>query len=205
VALIIRPAQESDAASLLRIYAPIVKETAISFELTPPTLDEFRGRIRKVLSSHAWLVCEEDWETLGYVYASQFRSREAYNWTTEVTVYVAPEQHRRGVGQGLYASLLAALRLQGFCTAIAGVTLPNEASVRLHEKVGFKAIGIYHDVGYKFGKWHDVGFWELSLRDLPEVPGPLRPQSALAGSPEWSEALASGLPLIQRRSRETAP
>jgi phosphinothricin acetyltransferase len=203
VAPIIRLAQESDAESLLRIYAPIVEQTAISFELTPPTVEEFHQRMRKVQESHTWIVCEEG-EILGYAYAHQFRPREAYDWTTETTIYVAAGQQRRGVGYGLYASLLHALRMQGFCTAIAGVTLPNEASVRLHEKTGFKAIGTYHAVGYKFGKWHDVGFWELSLRDLLDVPEPLRTQSALAGSPQWNEALRTGLPLIQHRARDTA-
>jgi phosphinothricin acetyltransferase len=194
-------AAESDAPSFLRIYGPIVEQTPISFELRPPSVDEFRERIRKKLCSHPWLACEEDGEILGYAYAGQFRSREAYDWTTELTVYVASEQRRRGVGQALYASLLAALRVQGFCTAIIGITLPNEASVRLHEKMGFKVIGVYHAVGYKFSKWHDVGFWELSLRGPRDVPRALRSPSALVETAEWNEALASGLLFIRSASQ----
>jgi phosphinothricin acetyltransferase len=205
VAPIIRLAAESDAASLLQIYAPIVEQTPISFEFTPPTVDEFCKRIRSILASHVWIVCEENGQILGYAYASRFRFREAYDWTTEVTIYVAPEQHRRGVGHGLYGSLLAVLRVQGFCIAIAGITLPNEASVRLHEKLGFRKIGVFHTNGYKFGQWHDIGFWELSLRDLPAIPVPLRPQAALAGSAEWNEALAAGLRLIRPAAPSSSP
>lgn len=202
MAPILRLAQESDASALLRIYAPIVEKTAISFELAPPTVHEFGERIRNTLASHAWIVCEEEGEILGYAYGSKFRPREAYQWTTEVTVYVSPTQQGRGVGYGVYLSLFAALRLQGFCTAIAVIALPNEASVKLHENLGFKPVGVFYRVGYKLGQWHDTGWWQLALQDYPPVPAQLRSASSLAGTAPWRDALATGLPFIKRASVE---
>ena len=203
MALKIQVAKESDAPNLLRIYRPIVETTAISFELAPPGVDEFKERIRNVLFSHVWLVCEEASEILGYAYASKFRPREAYQWTAEVTVYVSPTQQRRGVARGVYLSLFAALRLQGFCTAVAVIALPNEASVKLHEDLGFKPIGIFPRIGYKLGKWHDTGWWQLPLLEHPALPLPLRTVSDLSGTREWETALATGLSCIKPATLST--
>jgi L-amino acid N-acyltransferase YncA len=197
VSPIIRVAQESDAERMLNIYAPIVRETAISFELAPPTVDEFRQRIRSVLDSHNWLVMEDEHAILGYAYAGKFRPREAYQWAAEVTVYVDSPHQKRGIAQALYTSLFAGLRLQGFCNVIAAIALPNLPSVRLHEKLDFKPMGILHSVGYKMGRWHDVGWWQLQLQDNQPNPDPPQPISALENSAAWAQAQAAGLFLLK--------
>src|SRR6185312_10259505 len=165
----IRLARESDASGILAIYAPIVEQTAISFELAPPSEDEVRKRIRSIQSTHAWLTCEKDGMVAGYAYASKFRPREAYLWTTEVTVYVHQAHRRRGYAKALYLSLFDILRLQGFCTAIAVIALPNPASVQLHEQLGFTEVGVIRSAGYKLNEWHDTGWWQLELQQHPLV------------------------------------
>jgi len=189
----LRIAREADAGEMLRIYAPLVRETAISFELNPPSVEELRERIRNILSTHVWLVCDEGQALVGYAYASRFRPREAYQWTAEVTVYVHSAHQRRGIGRALYLSLLELLRLQGFSSAIGVIALPNEASVQLHERLGFEAIGVFKRAGYKLGRWHDVGWWHLDLRNYATNPNPPRSVTELVGSPEWERALATGL------------
>ena len=161
----IRIARPDDAAALLAIYAPIVERTAISFETEPPNPSEFAGRIRQTLAAHPWLVWEAGGEVLGYAYASPHRARSAYRWSVDVTAYVAETARRRGVGKALYQDLLDILRRQGFRSAFAGIALPNDASIALHEAVGFQPIGEYRDVGFKLGAWRDVGWWGQRLRD----------------------------------------
>lgn len=175
----VRIARESDAEQMLRIYAPVVRETAISFELAPPSADEMRERVRNILATHVWLVCEDGPEIAGYAYASKFRPREAYQWTAEVTVYVDSAQQRRGIARALYLALFEAMRLQGFCSAIAVIALPNDASVKLHEGLGFRRVGVFERVGYKLGRWHDVGWWQLELQNYDLVTGPPRPIGGL--------------------------
>src|SRR5262249_49535543 len=134
-----------------------------------PTVEEMRRRIVDLLPHWPWLVCEQEGKILGYVYASQHRSRAAYRWSTDVSVYIDEQFHRLGIGRGLYSSLFAILTLQGFYNAYAGITLPNPASVGLHEALGFQAVGVYRAVGFKLGAWHDVGWWQLVLypRTIP--------------------------------------
>jgi phosphinothricin acetyltransferase len=129
-----------------------------------------RERIERVMKQFPWLVCEIDGEIAGYVYACQHRERAAYRWAVDVAVYIGPKYHRRGIGQALYSVLFEILRAQGFVKAYAGVTLPNPGSVGLHEAVGFRPLAVYRGVGYKFGKWLDVGWWELDLRPQTEKP-----------------------------------
>jgi phosphinothricin acetyltransferase len=155
----IRPAAPADAEGFLAIYAPIVRDTAISFELEPPTADEFRARMTK---AHLWLTAEED-GILGYAYAGIFRERPAYRFTAETTVYIHERARRRGVGRALYTELFRQLGERGFVTAVAGITLPNPSSVALHESIGFKPVGVFHKVGFKFGQWHDTGWWERAI------------------------------------------
>ncbi len=162
----IRLATVNDAPQIQAIYAPIVVETAISFELEPPSAEEMRGRIENTLLTLPWLVCERD-GVIGYAYAGVFRSRPAYQWTVEVSAYVHAAYRGRGVARALYTLLFDCLRVQGYRTALAGIVLPNSASVALHEGLGFQSVGVFHHVGYKFGAWHDVGWWELSLHELP--------------------------------------
>ncbi len=168
----IRIADESDAQALLDIYAPLVCNSIISFELLPPSLEEMRQRITETLDLFPWLVLESDHQILGYAYSSSHRSRLAYQWSVDVSIYIDPQAHRRGYGRKLYQTLFNILRIQGFYTALAGIALPNQGSVGLHESMGFELVGVYKNVGYKFGEWRDVGWWELRLKEYDKPPNP---------------------------------
>lgn len=177
----IRPADpDRDAAACAAIYAPSVASTPISFELEPPDAAEFARRIERYSATHQFLVAEEGGEVVGYAYACRWQERAAYDWAVEVSVYVDAAHTGEGVGRALYAELLDRLRGQGFRVAVAGITLPNPASVALHERLGFEPIGSLRAVGWKVGAWHDVGYWQLLLRpdaaDPP--PPPLSPRPA---------------------------
>ncbi len=168
---------DRDGAACARIYAPFVQESAISFEEVPPSAGEMAERIRRGLATHPWLVDDDD-GVIGYAYASRHAARAAYRWAAEVSVYVDPAHRRRGVGRRLYVALLDVLRGQGFRMACAGVTLPNDASVALHESLGFAPVGVYRRIGWKAGAWHDVGWWQLPLGpadDDAPPPDPLPP------------------------------
>ena len=170
---------ERDAAACAELYAPFVEGTAISFEEEPPGASEFAERIAGLTERYPWLVLEDDEGLVGYAYASQHHTRTAYRWAADVAVYVDPARHRRGAGRRLYEALLDLLRRQRYRIACAGITLPNEASVGLHEALGFEHIGTYRAIGWKGGAWHDVGWWQLGL--LPQnpeeqPPEPLGPQ-----------------------------
>jgi phosphinothricin acetyltransferase len=161
--LSIREAVGGDAAAIQAIYAPIVEQTAISFEDAAPSVEEMSRRISDISASHAFLVAERDRSVLGYAYGSQHRARAAYRTSVDVTVYVAEQARRSGVGRALYIELLSQLKRQDFHAAFAGIALPNPGSIALHEKVGFTPIGVYREVGFKFGRWHDVGWWQKLL------------------------------------------
>jgi phosphinothricin acetyltransferase len=163
----IRVASPDDAEAIAAIYAPHVTRGVASFEESAPDAGEMRARMAKVAGDYPWLVADEDGAVLGYAYACQFRERPAYRWAVETTVYVADGAQRRGVGQLLYRALIEALRKQGFTQAIAAISLPNDASIKLHELVGFKRAGVYREVGWKQGRWVDVGLWQLQLADPP--------------------------------------
>lgn len=194
---VIRLATEHDAGEIAAIYTPNVTDTVISFEFEPPSPDEMRRRIESTLERFPWLVCERRGRIAGYAYAGPHGSRAAYQWSVDVSAYVHGEERRTGVGRALYTSLFSLLILQGFYNAYAGVTLPNPASVGLHEAVGFTPVGVYRGVGYKFGAWHDVGWWELSLRERTLHPDPPLDFRTVRASEEWPAALASGLPHIR--------
>ena len=163
----IRTATEADAVVLLGIYRPFVEASAVSFETVVPTVEEFSARIRKALAGWQWLVAEIDGQCVGYAYGSSHRDRAAYRWSVEVSAYVQPNHHRQGIGRSLYSTLFDDLSEKGYCNAYAGVTLPNEASVALHRGVGFDFIGTFQAVGRKFGKWHDVAWFQRRLRNSP--------------------------------------
>jgi phosphinothricin acetyltransferase len=195
---LIRLATESDAEAILAIYAPIVRETPISFEYDVPSIEEMGQRIHdKLAHGYPWLVAEQSGRIMGYAYGGRWRERAAYQWTVEVTVYVNPAFQRMGVGRALYTALFGVLRLQGFITVVAGITLPNEGSVRLHEAVGFKPVGVYQRVGYKFDLWHDVGWWGCGLQSPPATPQSPLDYKPLVGSPGWEAALATGVALLR--------
>lgn len=189
----IRLATEADAPSVLEIYAPIVQETHISFEYEVPSAAEIAGRIRGKLVKYPWLVAErEDGLILGYAYAGLWRERTAYSWTVETTIYTHAKARRTGVARGLYTALFGALRVQGYCQAIAGIALPNEASVGFHESVGFIYTGNFEKVGYKFGRWIDVAFWQLELQPPPTVSTPTLDTTVASQLPAWAVALRAG-------------
>jgi phosphinothricin acetyltransferase len=177
----VRLATLADAAGVHAIYAPIVRDTVISFEYEPPTVDEMRVRMAKVLEHFPWLVYDRDGEVLGYAYASRHSERAAYDWSANVSVYVAAEARRMGVGMALYRALFDLLRRQNIVNVYAGITLPNPASVGLHESLGMTPVGVYHQVGYKFGAWHDVGWWELALVERPAAPAPVVAVAKVSG------------------------
>jgi phosphinothricin acetyltransferase len=166
----LRVADPEDGDALAGIYGPMVATTAVSFELDPPSGTEMGERVADTLPDHPWLVADTDDGVVGYAYAHRFHLRAAYDWSVETSVYVHPDHWRAGVGRSLYGGLIAILREQGYCRAVAGVTLPNPASVRLHERAGFRPVGVYHRIGWKLGGWHDVGMWELDLRPEPRPP-----------------------------------
>jgi phosphinothricin acetyltransferase len=185
----IRLATPGDGPALAAIYAPIVAGTATSFEMEPPSADEMASRVAKTLAYAPWLVLESDGAVQAYAYASRHRERAAYQWSVDVSVYVGEGGRRRGAGRRLYTSLLALLRLQGFYTAHAGITLPNAGSVGLHEAMGFVPIGVYRSVGYKHGRWHDVGWWQLPLRERTGDPAPPLTLADAQRQPGWGVAL----------------
>jgi L-amino acid N-acyltransferase YncA len=170
----IRPATLADAPYMLSIYAPFILDTAVSFETEVPDEASFSARISKGILQFPWLVCETGEQLAGYAYASLHRERPAYQWTCEVSVYLSADFRKRGVGTALYTAILAILRFQGYRNVYAGITLPNEASVRLHEHCGFARFATYEKIGNKFGAWHDVGWWRLRLNEFePEPPPPV--------------------------------
>ncbi len=159
-----------DAADILEIYRPFVTGTVVTFEELVPTVEEFRQRIKTVLEEAPYLVCEIDGVIVGYAYASAYRTRASYRWNREVTVYINPDFQGMNIGTALYTALIAMLRMQHYGNLLAVVTLPNEGSARLHERMGFKACAVFNQVGYKMNKWHQVGWWELALADPDEKP-----------------------------------
>ncbi|WP_226010713.1 GNAT family N-acetyltransferase [Halomicrobium salinisoli] len=171
----LRPATPADAAAIRDIYAPFVESTAVTFEVEPPTVDETADRIESTLERYPWLVCEAAGDVVGYAAASRLRSKGAYQWTVELSVYVAEGSRQSGVGTALYESLFALLARQGFCDAYAATTLPNPATEALHERTGFEPVGTFPAVGYKGGEWRDVRWWHRQLRERPADPDPPTP------------------------------
>jgi len=166
----------ADAAACAAVYAPLVRDTVISLEELPPSRTEMEARIQRISRTHPWLVAEDAGALAGFAYASPHRERAAYRWAADVSVYLDPAHHRRGIGSTLYRTLFELLVRQGVQVVCAGVTLPNEPSVALHEALGFKPIGIYRRIGFKAGAWWDVGWWQLELVSTdagpPPEPGP---------------------------------
>ncbi|MBA8794431.1 phosphinothricin acetyltransferase [Friedmanniella endophytica] len=168
----VRDATADDADACAAIYAPYVRDTAISFELVPPDADELARRIAAAQVGHAWLVATapDDDRVVGYAYGSTFRTREAYRHSCEVSVYLEPGLRRGGAGRALYQALLPRLAARGLRLALAGMALPNEASVGLHTALGFEPVGTFRRVGWKHGRWHDVAWMQRALTDTPDAP-----------------------------------
>jgi L-amino acid N-acyltransferase YncA len=172
---------DRDATACAAIYAPSVEEGATSFEERAPDAAEMATRIERTAAAHPWLLAGSGGEVVGYAYACPHRERAAYRWAVDVSVYIAAGQRGRGIGGSLYEALFERLRRQRFQVACAGITLPNEASVGLHESLGFLAVGINRRIGWKRGAWRDVGWWQLELTpagaEPPAEPLPLGPPS----------------------------
>lgn len=160
----IRAATAADAAAIAAIYSYYIATTTISFEEAPVAAAEMARRIAEVTARLPWLVHELDGKVVGYAYASPWRVRSAYRFSVETSVYVSPDYPRRGVGAALYRALLEQLRERGLKMAIAGIAQPNEASVALHERLGYRKVAHFSQVGRKFERWIDVGYWELQLQ-----------------------------------------
>lgn len=193
----IRPAADRDAAAIARIYAPFVESSATSFETEAPSADEVRRRLRETTVAYPWLVCVRGETVAGYAYATKHRVRTAYQWSVETSVYVDESCRGAGVGRGLYMSLFAILAGQGFVNAYAGITLPNDRSVALHEAVGFQPVGVYRKIGYKTGARHDVGWWHLALNAHPPSPEPPALLADVQRRPDWSTMLSAGVRMIR--------
>jgi L-amino acid N-acyltransferase YncA len=166
----IRDAVPTDAEAVAAIYAPYVTDSVVTFEEVPPTADEMGRRMRECAATYAWLVAEVDGRTAGYAYAHPLAARAAYRWSCEPSIYLDREQRGRGLGRALYSALLQRLTERGFRRAFTAITLPNPASERLHATMGFTLAGVWREVGWKAGAWHDVAHWQLSLGSADDPP-----------------------------------
>ncbi|HUP92730.1 MAG TPA: arsinothricin resistance N-acetyltransferase ArsN1 family B [Solimonas sp.] len=171
----------TDAAGIAAVYAPHVERHFTSFELAAPDAATMAQRVEQTLARFPWLVAAQGTEVLGYAYAASHRERQAYQWCTDIAVYLRDDAQRRGLGRKLYGALFELLRRQGYVNAYAGIALPNPASVALHEALGFGLIGVYRETGYKHGAWRDVGWWQCRLQALPTKPVPPTPFAVLRG------------------------
>jgi phosphinothricin acetyltransferase len=168
-------AAPDDLPAILAISNWAAEHLTANFATQPETLEAWRTSFEETRAQHPWLVARDGGRVVGFARSGPHRSRGAYAWTAEVSVYVDPAAHRRGIGAALYARLIPTLRAQGYVTLLAGITPPNPASEGLHQRVGFVRCGTYHKAGWKFGGWHDVGYWELHLQEGDAAPSPIRP------------------------------
>jgi phosphinothricin acetyltransferase len=159
-----RDAVEADGAACAAIYAPYVRDTAITFEVDEPDATTFTERIARAQQRHAWVVAQQVDRVVGYAYGSEYKARAAYRWSCEVSVYLEIGLRRSGTGGALYEALFARLAARGYRTAVAGMTLPNDASVGLHRAMGFEPVGTYRAIGWKHGRWHDVLWMQRPLQ-----------------------------------------
>jgi L-amino acid N-acyltransferase YncA len=170
----IRLAQKSDAPALLDIYAPYILKTSITFEYEVPSADEFAVRIEGITRTFPWFVCEIDGVTAGYAYAGLYKTRAAFQWDAETSIYLSPDFHRMGIASALYSCLEAILTKQGYLNLYALITVPNAQSIGFHESTGFRPVCTYQSIGFKFGEWHDLGVMEKQLAPLPQNPIPCK-------------------------------
>ena len=189
----IRLASADDAAAIAAIYAPYCQQSVISFEESAPTADEIAARIARIGAERPWIVLEDDAAIVGYAYAGAHHERASYRWSVSTAIYVGGGYARRGAGRALYSTLFEVLRQLGYYKATAGITLPNAASVGLHEAFGFRLVGVYRDIGFKFGGWHDVAWYQVSIQPPSRNPLPPRSIAGLHGTHEWDAAVARGM------------
>ena len=170
----IRFMKRSDAKTILSIYEPYIEKTSITFECKTPSLKEFEQRIESISSFYPYIVCEIDNKVVGYAYAGKVREREAYQWDAELSIYMDKDYIHQGIGRILYMALLDLLKLQNIYNVYGVIKLPNETSVKLHENLGFKELGVFHNTGYKFDTWYDVIWLEKNLHEFVSPPNPLK-------------------------------
>ncbi|MBC7874580.1 MAG: N-acetyltransferase [Ferruginibacter sp.] len=167
---LLRLATPPDAKGILDIYAPYISNTSFTFETEVPSLEEFAERIKTYLINWPWLVCEIEGRIAGYAYATRHRERVAYQWCVESSVYIHDDFQKAGIAKALYGALFEILKKQGFNNVYAVINLPNEKSVVFHENCGFEYFATYENVGYKLGKWKNVGWWQLQLNEYGDEP-----------------------------------
>lgn len=187
--VVLRPAEEEDIAEMLALYAPYVVQTTVSSEYDAPSMEEFTRRWRTYTQKLPWLVCRIDGEVVGYGYAAPHRTRAAYQWSVETSIYVAQEQHRHGIAGAIYAALFELLAMQGYYNIYVGITSPNERSMKFHKAMGFTISGAYQESMYKFGQWRDVLWMGKSLRPHDGAPQPTVPFPEIKDSPLVTRAL----------------
>lgn len=176
----IRNAGKKDTCTLLDIYAPYIRNTAITFEYDVPSAEEFLTRIETVTHTFPWLICEVDGTVAGYAYAAPFKTRAAFQWDAEMSVYLSPSFQRMGIASALYSCMEVILAKQGYLNLYALITHPNPISEGFHSSRGYRPVGIYRNTGYKFGKWHDLIVMEKQLAPLPVNPQPCKAYPELA-------------------------
>jgi phosphinothricin acetyltransferase len=181
----IRLAQPDDLPAIVDLSNWAAANTAANFAVEPESLDMWRESFARTHERFPWLVAVEGAVLLGFAKATPWKGRCAYDYSAEVTVYVQPNRHGQGIGRALYSRLLGTMQAQGFHSVLGGITQPNEASVRLHESFGMKRVALLERIGWKFDKWHDVGYWQLQLCDPDAPPTPIRPVHELGGLPEY--------------------
>ena len=195
----IRLAKRSDVPGILEIYAPFILETSVTFEEIVPDEASFWERIQGIMAELPYLVCEIDGRIAGYAYATGYRSRASYRWSKEVTVYIHPDFHRRGVADALYTSLHEMAKYQGVANMLAIITMPNKPSVGFHEHFGYVKCGEFSKVGYKMNQWQNVGWFELFLQDENEAPKDrIIPLNEITGLPVFQEAIQNGLNKLKK-------
>lgn len=192
----IRLATEADSAQILEIYKPFIMDTVITFEYDVPSLVDFTKRINNIQKKYPWLVCEIDGNIVGYAYASPFHERAAYDWSVDFSIYINPKYHGKRIGKALYFALVEVLKLQGYCNAYALVTLPNVKSEGIHESFGFKSVGVCKKVGYKFGEWRDVKWFELELQKHSKVPPVLKIINEISNTIEFNKIIEESEQII---------
>lgn len=192
----IRLATEVDSSQILEIYKPFIMDTVITFEYDVPSLMDFTKRINNIQKKYPWLVCEIDGNIVGYAYASPFHERAAYDWSVDFSIYINPKYHGKRIGKALYFALVEVLKLQGYCNAYALVTLPNVKSEGIHESFGFKSVGVCKKVGYKFGEWRDVKWFELELQKHSKVPPVLKIINEISNTIEFNKIIEEAEQII---------
>lgn len=190
----IRMAAPEDSSRILAVYAPFIRDTAITFEYEVPSEEEFRNRVTGILKSYPYLVAEAGGEIVGYAYASKNRERAAYQWNADLSVYIREDYQKRGIGFAFYQILEGILKWQGIENVYAAVTSPNPKSEAFHRKQGFEMVGRFDRTGYKFGKWWGVTWFQKSLGEYPDILKPVR------GIAEFTEEEKNKL--IQKAEKE---